>query len=89
MGCLVDRKSKELELARALCQHSRNTRGARPLLFMRYVGDAPTELTRIQELYSLLRLWAGADIRRAGKQIASGELRSGYLEALGVDRVLK
>ena len=31
---------------RVLCHHARNVRGARPLQFMRYVGDAPSELKR-------------------------------------------
>ncbi|CAJ1388577.1 unnamed protein product [Effrenium voratum] len=48
---------------RVLCQHSRDVRGARCLQFVRYVGDAPHELHRIEELYSLLRLWGGAQSR--------------------------
>ncbi|CAK9051752.1 Sacsin (DnaJ homolog subfamily C member 29) (DNAJC29) [Durusdinium trenchii] len=48
---------------RVLCRHSRDVRGARPLLFVRYVGDAPGELQRLEELYSLLRLWGGPNIR--------------------------
>ncbi|CAK9051768.1 LINE-1 retrotransposable element ORF2 protein [Durusdinium trenchii] len=35
---------------RVLCRHSRDVRGARPLLFVRYVGDAPGELQRPGEL---------------------------------------
>ena len=36
--------------ARVLCRHSRDVRGARPLLFVRYVGDAPAELQRMPEV---------------------------------------
>lgn len=50
------------ERFRALCRHTRDVRGARPLLFVRY-AHCSEEFARIDELYSLLRLWAGSQIR--------------------------
>eukprot|EP00439_Symbiodinium_sp_Y106_P023866 s2052_g2.t3 len=48
---------------RVLCRHSRDVRGSRPLLFVRYVGDSPTELLKLEDLYSILRLWGGSRAR--------------------------
>ncbi|CAE7561770.1 Pol [Symbiodinium natans] len=48
---------------RVLCRHSRDVRGSRPLQFVRYVGESPHELHRLEELYSILRLWGGSRAR--------------------------
>lgn len=47
---------------RKLCTHTRETRGARPILFVRYVHETK-EFARIDELYAHLRLWAGGRAR--------------------------
>lgn len=62
-GTVLRRNFLVSAASRVLCHHARNVRGARPLQFMRYVGDAPSELKRIEELYSLLRLWGGPKSR--------------------------
>jgi len=53
---------RRIERFRVLCRHAREVRGARPVLFIRYVWK-DEEFARVDELYSLLRLWAGPQAR--------------------------
>jgi len=57
-----DKLWRRVERFRALCRHARNARGARTPVFIRFVGSSE-EFARIEELYSILRLWAGASAR--------------------------
>lgn len=57
-----DKLWRRVERFRLLCRHSRDVRGARTPLFIRFVGCSE-EFARIEELYSLLRLWAGPQVR--------------------------
>mmetsp|Transcript_76829 Transcript_76829/g.185904 ORF Transcript_76829/g.185904 Transcript_76829/m.185904 type:complete len:633 (+) Transcript_76829:2-1900(+) len=54
--------SHRAERFKVLCRHSRDVRASRPLLFIRYMHNSD-EIERIDELYGLLRLWAGPQIR--------------------------
>lgn len=53
---------RRVERFRAFCRHSREVRGARTPLFIRYVGSSE-EFARVEELYAHLRLWAGSRAR--------------------------
>eukprot|EP00930_Biecheleria_cincta_P021619 TRINITY_DN15975_c0_g2_i2.p1 TRINITY_DN15975_c0_g2~~TRINITY_DN15975_c0_g2_i2.p1 ORF type:complete len:407 (-),score=57.36 TRINITY_DN15975_c0_g2_i2:317-1537(-) len=53
---------RRIDRFRQICQHTREVRGARPAVFIRYLHDS-SEFDRIEELYSLLRLWAGGRVR--------------------------
>jgi len=54
--------TKRIDRFRLLCDHAKDARGARPVVFIRYLHDS-SEFARITELYSLLCLWAGGRIR--------------------------
>jgi len=65
------------ERFKVLCRHARDARAARPLLFVRFVHES-WEFEHIDELYSLLRLWAGPQIRLCivcMKQVSKGQER--------------
>mmetsp|Transcript_70680 Transcript_70680/g.218562 ORF Transcript_70680/g.218562 Transcript_70680/m.218562 type:complete len:511 (-) Transcript_70680:271-1803(-) len=63
------------ERFKVLCRHTRDVRASRTLLFIRYCHNS-SELARVDELYGLLRLWAGPRIRLVVvvmKQTAKGK----------------
>jgi len=53
---------RRIDRFRLVCRHARDTRGARPVLFVRFLGES-AEIEKVVELYCLLRLWAGPSCR--------------------------